>query len=76
MVENLKVSTKVKAERIARFAFDYALRNGRKKVTCVHKANIMKVSIPPFLVTLFIMHGSSSYPWVSLDEHSSVMVYS
>lgn len=44
VVENLKVMTRVKAERIARFAFDYALKNGRKKVTCVHKANIMKVS--------------------------------
>lgn len=43
VVENLKVMTRVKAERIARFAFDYALKNGRKKVTCVHKANIMKV---------------------------------
>merc|ERR1712055_427632 len=42
VVESLKVTTAVKSERIARFAFDYAIKNGRKKVTCVHKANIMK----------------------------------
>lgn len=29
--------------RIAKFAFDYATKNNRKKVTCVHKANIMKL---------------------------------
>ncbi|KAI9507927.1 isocitrate dehydrogenase subunit mitochondrial precursor [Russula earlei] len=38
VVESLKVSTRAKAERISRFAFDFALKNGRKKVTCVHKA--------------------------------------
>merc|ERR1712003_591031 len=43
VVESLKVSTRAKAERISRFAFDFALKNGRKKVTCVHKANIMKL---------------------------------
>merc|ERR1719228_2858735 len=43
VVECLKVVTKVKSHRIAKFAFDYAVRHGRKKVTCVHKANIMKL---------------------------------
>lgn len=51
VVENLKVMTKVKADRIARFAFDYALKNNRKKVTCVHKANIMKLGDGLFLNT-------------------------
>ncbi|PIQ89585.1 MAG: isocitrate dehydrogenase [Candidatus Omnitrophica bacterium CG11_big_fil_rev_8_21_14_0_20_42_13] len=37
------------SRRIARFAFDYALANNRKKVTCVHKANIMKYSDGLFL---------------------------
>ena len=41
VVESLKIITKVKSERIAKFAFDYATRHGRKKVTAVHKANIM-----------------------------------
>ena len=37
------------SERIARFAFDYAVANGRRKVTAVHKANIMKLSDGLFL---------------------------
>lgn len=40
VVETLKIVTRANSERIARFAFDYATANGRKKVTCVHKANI------------------------------------
>ena len=42
VVESLKVVTRAKTERIAKFAFDFALKNGRKKVTIIHKANIMK----------------------------------
>ncbi|MBM6386963.1 MAG: hypothetical protein JSY10_23680 [Paenibacillus sp.] len=33
--------TRTKTERIARFAFDFAVKNNRKKVTIIHKANIM-----------------------------------
>ncbi|KAG8965079.1 isocitrate dehydrogenase (NAD(+)) idh1 [Tulasnella sp. 419] len=51
VVESLKVSTRAKAERIIRFAFDFALKNDRKKVTCVHKANIMKLGDGLFLNT-------------------------
>jgi len=51
VVESLKVVTRAKSERIARFAFDFAIRNGRKKVTCVHKANIMKLGDGLFLNT-------------------------
>jgi len=51
VVESLKISTRAKAERIARFAFDFAMKNGRKKVTCVHKANIMKLGDGLFLNT-------------------------
>ncbi|CAG8573203.1 5358_t:CDS:2 [Paraglomus occultum] len=51
VVESLKIVTRAKTERIARFAFDYALKNGRKKVTCVHKANIMKLGDGLFLNT-------------------------
>ncbi|GFZ47920.1 Isocitric dehydrogenase [Saitozyma sp. JCM 24511] len=51
VVESLKVSTRAKAERIARFAFDFAIKNDRKKVTCVHKANIMKLGDGLFLNT-------------------------
>lgn len=42
VVECLKVVTREKSMRIAKFAFDYAVKHGRKKVTAVHKANIMK----------------------------------
>merc|ERR1711879_39750 len=51
VVESLKVMTREKCERIARFAFDYALRHNRKKVTCVHKANIMKLGDGMFMRT-------------------------
>lgn len=44
VIEMIKVITKKKSERIAKFAFDYAVKNKRKKVTCVHKANIMKLA--------------------------------
>jgi isocitrate dehydrogenase (NAD+) len=43
------VNTKAGAHRIIKFAFDYALRNGRKKVTVVHKANILKALTGLFL---------------------------
>ncbi|GJQ74189.1 hypothetical protein Trydic_g19102 [Trypoxylus dichotomus] len=49
IVESLKVVTWKKSTRIAKFAFDYATRMNRKKVTCVHKANIMKLSDGLFL---------------------------
>ena len=41
---SIKIITRACSERIARAAFQYAQRQGRKKVTCVHKANIMKLS--------------------------------
>jgi isocitrate dehydrogenase (NAD+) len=47
--ESIKIITRGASERIARFAFDYAVANGRHKVTAVHKANIMKLSDGLFL---------------------------
>jgi len=47
--ESIKIITRHASERIARFAFDYAVANGRRKVTAVHKANIMKLSDGLFL---------------------------
>ncbi|RMG09320.1 MAG: isocitrate/isopropylmalate dehydrogenase family protein [Planctomycetota bacterium] len=49
VVEGLKVVTAAASERIARFAFDYARSHGRREVTAVHKANIMKLSDGLFL---------------------------
>ncbi len=47
--ESIKIITRAASERIARFAFEYAVANGRQKVTAVHKANIMKLSDGLFL---------------------------
>src|SRR5882672_4556959 len=49
VVESLKVITRTASARIARACFEYARREGRKKVTAVHKANIMKMSDGLFL---------------------------
>lgn len=49
--ESIKLITKPACERIVEFAFDYAKKNNRKKVTAVHKANIMKLSDGLFLNT-------------------------
>lgn len=51
IVESMKVITAANSERVARYAFEYARKNGRKKVTTVHKANIMKLSDGLFLET-------------------------
>jgi isocitrate dehydrogenase (NAD+) len=49
VVESLKIITEKASTRIAQFAFEYARRHGRKRVTAVHKANIMKLSDGLFL---------------------------
>lgn len=49
--ESIKLITKPACKRIVEFAFDYAKKNNRKKVTAVHKANIMKLSDGLFLNT-------------------------
>jgi isocitrate dehydrogenase (NAD+) len=49
VVQSLKVVTEKASTRIARFAFEYAVRHGRRQVTCVHKANIMKQADGLFL---------------------------
>jgi isocitrate dehydrogenase (NAD+) len=51
VVESLRVVTELASERIARFAFETARRQGRRRVTCVHKANILKLSDGLFLRT-------------------------
>ncbi len=49
VAESTAIVTRVGCERIARFAFEYALRHGRRLVTAVHKANILKMSSGLFL---------------------------
>jgi isocitrate dehydrogenase (NAD+) len=47
--ESIKIITRAASQRIVRYAFEHAVRNGRRKVTAVHKANIMKLSDGLFL---------------------------
>jgi isocitrate dehydrogenase (NAD+) len=49
IVESIKIITEKASTRIARFAFEYAKQYGRKRVTAIHKANIMKLSDGLFL---------------------------
>ncbi len=49
VVESLKIITAEASTRIAAFAFDYARKHGRKRVTAIHKANIMKLADGLFL---------------------------
>ncbi|MEL7058976.1 MAG: isocitrate/isopropylmalate dehydrogenase family protein [Acidobacteriota bacterium] len=49
VVESLKIISEKASTRVARFAFDYARRNGRRRITAVHKANIMKLADGLFL---------------------------
>ena len=49
VVTSLKVITRTASERIARYAFEYARKNGRKRVAAIHKANIMKLADGLFL---------------------------
>ncbi|CDO95527.1 unnamed protein product [Kluyveromyces dobzhanskii CBS 2104] len=61
VVESLKIMTRAKSERIARFAFDFALKNNRTSVCAVHKANIMKLGDGLFRNTVNEI-GASEYP--------------
>ncbi|CAL5377939.1 unnamed protein product [Camellia sinensis] len=60
VLESLKVMTKFCSERIARYSFEYAYLNNRKKVTAVHKANIMKLADGLFLESC--REVASKYP--------------
>jgi isocitrate dehydrogenase (NAD+) len=52
VVESLKIITEKASTRIAKFAFEYARNNGRKKIHAIHKANIMKMSDGLFLKSI------------------------
>jgi isocitrate dehydrogenase (NAD+) len=55
VVESLKIITERASTRIARFAFEYAKRSGRKKIHAIHKANIMKLSDGLFLKSIRVI---------------------
>jgi isocitrate dehydrogenase (NAD+) len=66
VVESLKIITEKASTRIARFAFEHARRESRKKVTAVHKANIMKLSDGLFLDCF--RRVSVDYPDIEADD--------
>ncbi|XP_067949942.1 isocitrate dehydrogenase [NAD] subunit beta, mitochondrial-like isoform X2 [Watersipora subatra] len=66
VVESLKIITSEKSRRVAKFAFDYATKHDRKKVTAIHKANIMKLADGLFLESCREM--SKLYPRIQFDD--------
>ncbi|WXJ91960.1 Isocitrate dehydrogenase [NADP] [Moorella thermoacetica] len=64
--ESIKIITRKGSERIARAAFEYARRQGRKRVTAGHKANIMKFSDGLFLQTFYDV--ARDYPEITADD--------
>jgi isocitrate dehydrogenase (NAD+) len=66
VVESLKIITEVASTRIARYAFEYARANGRRRVTAIHKANIMKLSDGLFLSCF--RRVAEDYPDIAADD--------
>ena len=66
VVESLKIITARASTRIAQFAFGHARRHGRKRVTAIHKANIMKMSDGLFLESC--RHVAREFPDITYDE--------
>lgn len=64
--ESIKIITRKASERIVRFAFEYAVDNGRNKVTAVHKANILKLSDGLFLEAARDIAGK--YPQIEFED--------
>jgi isocitrate dehydrogenase (NAD+) len=67
VVESLKIITEKASTRIARFAFEYARKNKRKRIHAIHKANIMKLSDGLFLRCA--RNVSKEYPEITYGEH-------
>ena len=67
VVESLKVITAKASTRIAKFAFEYARKNNRKKIHAIHKANIMKLSDGLFLKCSRAV--AKDYPEITYAEH-------
>jgi len=66
VVESIKIITEKASTRIAKYAFEYARREGRRKVTAIHKANIMKLSDGLFLDCF--RNVSKDYPEIEADD--------
>lgn len=66
VVQSIKLITEEASRRIAKFAFEYARKNGRKTVTAVHKANIMRMSDGLFLN--MCRQEAPNYPDINFKE--------
>jgi isocitrate dehydrogenase (NAD+) len=66
VVESLRIITEKGSRRVARFAFETAIRNGRRRVTAVHKANILKKSDGLFLDV--VGQVAREYPQIVYDD--------
>jgi isocitrate dehydrogenase (NAD+) len=64
--ESIAIITKYGSERVIRYAFEYARRHGRKKITLVHKANILKMSNGLFLETG--REVAAGYPDIAFED--------
>jgi len=64
--ESIKIITREASERIASMAFSYAVKEKRRKVTCAHKANVMKLSDGLFLSS--VRNVASKYPDIEYEE--------
>jgi isocitrate dehydrogenase (NAD+) len=66
VVESLKIITEKASTRVAKFAFEYARKHGRKKIHSIHKANIMKLSDGLFLTSVRAV--AKNYPEIDYKE--------
>ena len=66
VVESIKIITEKASTRIAKYAFEHAVKMGRKKVTAMHKANIMKLSDGLFLECFYNM--AKEFPDIEADD--------
>jgi isocitrate dehydrogenase (NAD+) len=68
VVESIRLITRAAADRIVRYAFDYARTNARRKVTFCHKADVMKISDGLFLD--IARQVADDYPFIKFEEKS------
>ena len=66
VVQSIKLITKTASERVARFAFEYASTHGRRKVTAVHKSNIMRRADGLFLACC--SQVAANYPQITYSD--------
>jgi isocitrate dehydrogenase (NAD+) len=64
--EAIKLTTRTAARRVARYSFEFALQNGRRRVTCVHKANVLGLTDGLFLRCC--REVAAEYPAIEFDD--------